>query len=227
LRRGLEEEGFVVDTCRRGDDALAQGLAQPYDAILLDLSLPGHDGLTVVRGWRERGVTSVVMLVTARSGVDAVVLGLNAGADDYICKPFSFEELLARLRAHLRRQSGADAVLRLGKASVDLKRRTVTVAGRKEDLSHREFQLLDLLSRHRGETLSRAQILDRVWGLAHDPTTNVVDVYVRHLRSKLDDTTVPGLSAIATERGRGYRLRTEAELASPAVPEDTLDESDG
>ena len=214
LTRGLQEEGFTVDRCATGDDARLQATTQPYDAILLDWGLPGVDGLELIRSWRAGGVAAPIIMLTARTGVDAAVLALEAGADDYLRKPFHFEELLARLRAALRRSQNEPpgASVRVGLATVDLRRRTVQRPGQPEHgLSGREFNLLDLLLRHRGEVLSRSRILDRAWGLDFDPTSNVVDVYVRYLRSHLDapESTV---SAIETVRGRGYRLRPEEEL---------------
>lgn len=221
LRRGLKEEGYEVDVCQRGDQAHDQGLAQPYDLILLDWGLPGTDGLTVLRQWRQAGMVAPVLMLTARGGIDPTVLALDAGADDYIEKPFSFEELLARIRAHFRRaqtQGIASVNVTIGQATIDLRRRTILRDGTTQELSSREFELLDFLLKHRGETVSRTRILDRVWGLSHDPTTNVVDVYIRYLRAKLDppDTDAspnsPQTSVIETVRGRGYRLRPDDEL---------------
>ncbi len=208
LHRGLREEGHTVDRCATGEDALRQGPSQPYDIVLLDWSLPDTDGITVLRRWREAGMTAPVIMLTARSGVDATVLALDAGADDYIEKPFSFEELLARMRAHARRneQTGESNAVHVGNATVDLRKRVVLRDGLEHELTSREFDLLDLFLKHRGEVLSRSAILDRVWGMSHDPTTNVVDVYVRYLRSKLDSEQSEG-SVIETVRGRGYRLR--------------------
>lgn len=222
LVRGLREEGHTVDLCEDGVSALAQGAAQPYDAIVLDWMLPDLDGLSVLRGWRERGVDSAVIMLTARADADAVIMALDAGADDHLAKPFSFEVLLARVRAIARRTlSHADtsrALVALGDAALDTRARTIERGGEVVELSKREFEVLDALLRHRGEVLSRTRLLDRVWGMSHDPTTNVVDVYVRYLRAKLDPPgCAPGDSIIETVRGRGYRLRAvdaEAE-ASP------------
>lgn len=207
LHRGLREEGHTVDRCATGEDALRQGASQPYDIVLLDWALPDMDGISVLRRWREAGVTAPVIMLTARSGVDATVLALDAGADDYIEKPFSFEELLARMRAHARRSenNGESASVMVGRAAVDLRRRVVLRDGVEHELTSREFDLLDLFLKNRGEVLSRSAILDRVWGMSHDPSTNVVDVYVRYLRSKLDSEGFE--SVIETVRGRGYRLK--------------------
>ena len=206
LSRGFQEEGWTVDRCACGDNALRQGMVLPYDVIVLDWSLPGIDGVEVLRRWRAGGLGTPVIMLTARGGVEATVVGLDAGADDYIEKPFSFEELLARVRARLRRAAPSAGEVPLGEATVDLRSRVVTCCGEARELTPREFALLDLLLRHRGEVLSRSQILDRVWGVSADPSTNVVDVYIRYLRTKLDP---PGADAsvIETVRGRGYRLR--------------------
>jgi DNA-binding response OmpR family regulator len=217
LYRGLREEGYKVDLCETAADAEAQGLAQPYDVVLLDWMLPDADGLTVLRHWREGGMSAPVIMLTARTGVDATVLALDSGADDYIEKPFSFEELLARLRAQTRRAhttGSAPHLVQVGSARVDLRSRAVSRGGEDFELTGREFELLDHFLKHRGETLGRARILDRVWGMSHDPTTNVVDVYVRYLRNKLDpdDLADNAESVIQTVRGRGYRLRPQNEL---------------
>ncbi len=217
LSRGLQEEGHTVDVCERGDVAMDQGLAQPYEVILLDWGLPGLDGVSLLRHWRDGGLTAPVIMLTARTGVPATVLALDSGADDYLPKPFSFEELLARIRSVTRRlrREGPAGVVRVGASTLDLRERTVTRGGETDGLSGREFALLDLLLKHRGDVLSRSRILDRVWGVSADPTTNVVDVYIGYLRAKLD---APGAaSVIETVRGRGYRLRPEGELdAGPA-----------
>jgi DNA-binding response OmpR family regulator len=216
LERALREEGYEVDVCTRGDLALEQGLAKPYDVVLLDWNLPGADGLTVLARWREEGIAAPVIMLTARTGVDPTVSALDAGADDYIAKPFVLEELLARVRAHHRRRRPAEEQeIDVGRARVNLRRRTVTRGGEASSLSGREFALLDLLIKHRGEALDRAAILEGAWGITEDPATNVVDVYVRYLRSKLDEPggEERGGSVIETLRGRGYRLRRQDELA--------------
>lgn len=211
--RGLREEGFTVDVCEDGESAIKQGLALPYDLALLDWSLPGLDGVTVMRRWRAEGMQAPIIMLTARTGVEATVLALDEGADDYISKPFRFEELLARVRAHLRRaRLDGEAVgrVQIGGATLDPRRRTIELGGAQSELSSREYALLDCLLRHRGQVISRSRILDQVWGLSHDPTTNVVDVYVRYLRQKLDGEGVPVAdSCIETVRGRGYRLREQ------------------
>jgi DNA-binding response OmpR family regulator len=219
LVRGLREEGFHINHCGDGRTGLETGLAQTFDLVLLDWSLPDLDGLSVLKRWRDHGLVTPVILLTARGGTDNRVMGLDHGADDYMEKPFSFEELLARIRANVRRHrlsggfSGEPSALALGEAWVDLGRREVRLGEQVHVLSNREFQLLRFLLEHRGETLSRGRILDRVWGMSHDPSTNVVDVYIRYLRDKLDsaEQRATGLSIIETVRGRGYRLKPESE----------------
>ncbi|MFB6265443.1 MAG: response regulator transcription factor [Bradymonadaceae bacterium] len=216
LSRGLREEGHQVDVCESGRDALERGKTQPYDVILLDWMLPDLDGIAVLRRWREAGVTTPVIVLTAREGVDSTVLALDSGADDYVEKPFSFEELLARIRAQTRRapHEGAEArSVDAGGASIDLKSRSVERGDETFALTDREFDLLDHFLQNRGEVISRSRILDRVWDVSHDTTTNSVDVYVRHLRSKLDPPDAgTETSVIETVRGRGYRLRKQAEM---------------
>lgn len=217
VRRGLREEGHEVDLCENGEDAVAQGTSQPYDVLLLDWMLPDIDGLSVLRKWRGSGVTAPVIMLTARTGVDSTVLALDTGADDYVEKPFSFEELLARIRAQTRRTGGGETEaqsVEVGPSSVDLRARIVENGAETHELTGREFALLDFLLHRRGEVLGRGRILDRVWGMSHDPTTNVVDVYIRHLRSKLDPPDLEGTteSVIETVRGEGYRLRPQSEL---------------
>ncbi len=211
LVRGLSEEGHQVDVCTDGTDALKQATLVPYEAIVLDWSLPSLDGLSVLRQWRVQGLLTPVLVLTARSGVPTTVLALDAGADDYMSKPFSFEELLARLRALTRRSTLPQADLskvHIGSAVLDLRTRSLSHNEQVYELSGREFALLDFLLQQRGEVLSRARILDRVWGVAHDPFTNVVDVYIRYLRKKLDSVDTQD-SVIETVRGRGYRLRKD------------------
>jgi DNA-binding response OmpR family regulator len=212
LRRGLSEEGYEVEVCHRGDTARDLVLQRSYETILLDWNLPGADGLSLLKHWRSANIKTPVILLTAKSGVEATVAALDAGADDYIVKPFSLEELIARVRAHYRRHhTEAPQEVSIGKAKVDLKKRVMTRDAESFELSGREFALLELLLQHRGELLSRAKILEQVWETTEDPVTNVVDVYIRALRNKLDGANAPN-SVIETIRGRGYRLKRPEEI---------------
>ncbi|HET8525703.1 MAG TPA: response regulator transcription factor [Actinomycetota bacterium] len=205
LKRALEEEGYAVDVAGRGEDALWFGTENPYDAIVLDVMLPDLDGFEVSRRLREAGRWSPVLMLTARDAVADRVAGLDAGADDYLTKPFSFAELLARLRALVRRGAAErPPVLRVGDLSLDPARRTVTRDGTSIDLTAREFALLEYLMRRAGEVLTRTQLIEHVWDFAYDGDSNVVDVYIRYLRNKVDRPF--GRDSIRTVRGAGYRL---------------------
>jgi two-component system OmpR family response regulator len=195
-----------VDVARSGDDALWAATENPYDAILLDVMLPGLDGLEVCRRLRLANRWAPVMMLTARDAVPDRVTGLDAGADDYLTKPFSFSELLARLRALLRRgPAERPAVLRAGDLSLDPATRVVARGRASIDLTPKEFALLEYLLRHPGEVLSRSRLIEHVWDFAYDGDSNVVDVYVRYLRDKVDRPF--GRRTIETVRGAGYRLR--------------------
>jgi two-component system OmpR family response regulator len=205
LKRALEEEGYAVDVAGCGEDALWFGTENPYDAIVLDVMLPDLDGFEVSRRLREAGRWSPVLMLTARDAVADRVAGLDAGADDYLTKPFSFAELLARLRALVRRGvAERPPVLRVGDLSLDPARRTVMRDGASIDLTAREFALLEYLMRHVGEVLTRSQLIEHVWDFAYDGDSNVVDVYIRYLRNKVDRPF--GRDSIRTVRGAGYRL---------------------
>jgi two-component system, OmpR family, response regulator len=209
LKRALEEEGYAVDVAGRGEDALWFGTENPYDAIVLDVMLPDLDGFEVSRRLREAGRWSPVLMLTARDAVADRVAGLDAGADDYLTKPFSFAELLARLRALVRRGvAERPPVLRVGDLSLDPARRTVMRDGASIDLTAREFALLEYLMRHAGEVLTRTQLIEHVWDFAYDGDSNVVDVYIRYLRNKVDRPF--GRDSIRTVRGAGYRLEDGA-----------------
>ncbi len=208
LKRGLEREGYAVDLAASGEQALWAGAEFPYDAVVLDAMIPAPDGFAVCRCLREAGRWMPVIMLTARDAVDDRVRGLDAGADDYLPKPFAFNELFARLRALLRRGAGERPVaLRAGDLRLDPAAKTVTRGQTEVALSAKEFALLHLLLRHGGEVLSRTEILDHVWDFAYYGTSNVVDVYVRYLRDKIDRPF--GRNAIETVRGSGYRLRAD------------------
>jgi DNA-binding response OmpR family regulator len=208
ISQGLSEAGYVTEVVGTAEEALERILeAEPPDLLLLDVGLPGKDGFEVLREIRARNQALPIIMLTARADVASRVKGLDLGADDYLPKPFDFDELLARVRAQLRHaRQPASAELQAGDLTLDLKSRRVSRGGRGIDLTSREFSLLEFLLRHEGQVLSRAQMLNAVWGYDFDPQSNVVDVYVGYLRSKLD---LPGdESAIETVRGGGYRLRS-------------------
>ena len=208
LKRGLEEEGYAVDTAGDGEQALWLATENPYDALVLDVMLPDLDGFEVCRKLREAGRWSPVLMLTARDGVADRVEGLDAGADDYLTKPFSFAELLARLRALVRRGAPErPPVLRVGDLAVDPSTRRVARGDVPIELTAKEFALLEYLVRHPGEVLSRTRLIEHVWDFAYDGDSNVVDVYVRYLREKIDRPF--GKDSIETVRGAGYRLREE------------------
>jgi two-component system OmpR family response regulator len=204
LAQGLGEEGHQVDVCATGRSALEQGQAIEYDVVLLDWSLPDLDGVSVLRAWREAGLRTPVLLLTARGSTGEKVTGLRAGADDYLVKPFAFDELLARLEA-LHRRNGADEPAVLGPARLDPRRRALVREGLSESLTAREYSLLAELSSHRGEVLSRTRLIDAVWGTDFSGNQNVVDVYVGYLRAKLERIGATGVE-IQSVRGIGYRL---------------------
>jgi two-component system OmpR family response regulator len=209
VRRGLESYGYSVRWMRDGAEAYDAASAGVFDALILDLMLPNLDGLTVLRGLRDAGVRTPVLCLTARSGVNDRVAGLDAGADDYLVKPFAFEELVARLRALLRRPQDlvVSTTLTGGSLAVVPGERRVTVAGRGVDVPPREFEVLEYLLRHRGQSLSRDVILERVWGTTDEPRANVVDVTVSRLRRRL--RTAGWAGQIVAVSGHGYRLIAE------------------
>ncbi|SNS74793.1 response regulator transcription factor [Actinomadura mexicana] len=209
LRRGLREEGYAVDVAANGPDAVWQAVESPYDAIVLDVMLPGLDGFEVCRRLRVRDCWAPVLMLTARDAVSDRVHGLDAGADDYLTKPFSFAELLARLRALVRRGvKERPTLLTVGDLRLDPSSRRVWRGEAERQLSPKEFALLELFMRHPGDVMTRTTILEHVWDYAYDGSSNVVDQYVAYLRRKIDD---PGTeSLLETVRGAGYRLRTPA-----------------
>jgi two-component system OmpR family response regulator len=208
LQRGLVEEAHAADVARTGDDALWMARAVDYDAIVLDVMLPGPNGFEVCRQLREAGIWSPVLMLTARDAVEDRVAGLDAGADDYLPKPFAFAELLARLRALARR--GADerpAVIEVGDLRLDPATRAVWRGDAEIELSAKEFALLETFMRRPGQVLSRYQLLEHAWDYAYENRSNVVDVYVRYLRDKVDRPF--GRRSLETVRGSGYRLRAD------------------
>ena len=208
IRRGLLEEGYAADVAGSGEDALWMARAAPYDAIVLDVMLPGRDGLSVCRELRKAGVWSPILMLTARDGVEDRVAGLDGGADDYLTKPFSFAELLARLRALVRRGAPErPAVLQAGSLRLDPATRETYRGEQRIDLSAKEFALLETFLRRAGEVLSRLDLLEHAWDYAYENRSNVVDVYVRYLREKIDRPF--GLDSIETVRGAGYRFRPD------------------
>jgi two-component system, OmpR family, response regulator len=205
IRRGLEREGYAVDAALDGNDGLHRASEWDYDAIVLDVMLPGLDGIEVCRRLRRAGRWAPVLMLTARDGVADRIRGLDVGADDYLVKPFAFGELLARLRALVRRGARErPAVLQVGDLALDPAAHLVTLSGRPVPLSTREFALLEFLMRHPGEVVSRPAILEHVWDYNYDGMSNVVDVYVGYLRRKLEQP--PGQVRIRTVRGVGYGL---------------------
>jgi two-component system copper resistance phosphate regulon response regulator CusR len=212
LAKGLREASFAVDIASDGEAALFQAGTTDYDGVILDIMLPRVDGLAVCRKIRDTGCTVPILMLTARDAVESRIEGLDCGADDYLVKPYDFGELLARLRALLRR--GARPVLperlAVGPLVVETRSRRVRVDGREIALSAKEYALLEFLTRHAGAVVSRGEIAEHVWDEHYDPVSNVVDVYIQRLRRKLD---VPGrASLIRTRRGEGYQLAAERDV---------------
>jgi DNA-binding response OmpR family regulator len=210
VRRVLEEEGHVVDVVHDGEDGLYQALLEEYDAIILDVMLPGKDGIAVARELRAKGRTTPILMLTARDAIPDRVAGLDAGADDYLVKPFALSELLARLRALDRRarMSAAEPhVLRVADLELDLRAREARRQGKRIELTAKEFALLEALMRHPGQVLTRSQLLDMVWHYDASIESNIVDTYIHYLRTKVDKDFEPKL--IRTVRGAGYALRDD------------------
>jgi DNA-binding response OmpR family regulator len=205
LSKGLNEEGFVVDVAATGEAGEEQAFVNEYDVIVLDWLLPGKDGLAVCQALRARDVTTPILMLTARHSLADRVSGLSTGADDYLTKPFAFAELLARIRALLRRARVArPPVLRVTDLTLDPANRRVTRGGVKIGLTSKEYTILEVLMQNAGETVSRTRLVERVWDEASEVLDNLVDVHVSHLRKKIDRE--PGSSLIQTVRGFGYRL---------------------
>ena len=208
LKQGLSEAGFIVDLARDGIDGLHNALSDDYDLIILDVMLPKLDGWDLLQALRKAGKDTPVLFLTARDQVDDRVRGLELGADDYLVKPFAFSELLARVRTLLRRRGGhsnqAEDVLRIADLELDIKRHRVGRSGQRIELTAKEFALLELLMRRAGEVLPRSLIASQVWDMNFDSDTNVIEVAVRRLRSKVDDAF--DIKLIQTVRGMGYVL---------------------
>jgi two-component system, OmpR family, response regulator len=205
VQRGLEADGYSVACAYDGDQGLALARTNDFGLVLLDVLLPKLSGLEVLKAIREGDETLPVIMLTALGETDDVVTGLDLGASDYLTKPFAFAELLARVRAHLRQPGQANAIsLEIGRINLDFRSREVHRSGRAVKLTAREFELLAYLMRHPDQVLSRAQILNAVWGYDYDPGTNVLDVYIGYLRRKLD--AADGITPIETVRSAGYRL---------------------
>ena len=205
LTQGLNEAGYAVDLAVDGEEGFAYASVAEYDAIVLDIMLPKLDGLALLRKIRDRGIRTPVLMLTARDTLEDRVRGLDVGADDYLVKPFAFPELLARLRALLRRPPlQSDSTLRVGDLDLDVARREVTRGGRRIELSPREFSLLEYLMRHPNQVLTRTQIAEHIWSFDYFGGSNVVDVYVGYLRKKLNGGD--GKPLIHTTRGVGYRM---------------------
>jgi len=210
IAKGLREQTYAVDMAANGDTAIFQVATTDYDAVVLDVMLPGKDGFAVCRAIRESGSTVPILMVTARDAVEARIAGLDCGADDYLAKPFDFGELLARLRALIRRgRQLLPERLVVGALTLNTRSRSVQMMRRDVALTAKEYALLEYLVRRAGDVVSRADISEHVWDEHYDPMSNVVDVYVQRLRRKLDR---PGLdSMIRTRRGEGYQLAADAD----------------
>jgi DNA-binding response OmpR family regulator len=205
VQRGLKECGFVVDVVHRGDEALEIILDNHFDAVVLDIMLPGRDGLSILRILRQRAISVPVLILTARDEVSEKVEGLDLGADDYLAKPFSIDELTARVRALTRRNSGENLVrYRVQDLILDLATRVARRGARRIDLTTREFSLLECLMRAPGRVFTRTQLCQHVWEYHFDPESNLVDVYIQRLRRKIDDGET--MKLIQTVRGAGYRI---------------------
>ncbi|HYI14973.1 MAG TPA: response regulator transcription factor [Thermomicrobiales bacterium] len=208
IRKGLEEEGHAVDVAHDGDEALDWPAVVDFDAIVLDVMLPGRDGIEVCRILRTRGVRTPILMLTARDTVEDRVAGLDSGADDYLVKPFAFAELLARLRALMRREPVLlGTTLEVADLTLDTSTRQVTRAGQPVTLTNKEYALLEYLMRHPNQVLTRTMIAEHVWNFDFDTGTNVIDVHIRYLRRKIDDPH--DLKLIQTVRGAGYRISAD------------------
>lgn len=205
IKRGLKEEGYAADVAHTGPEALTLAEENPYDLLLLDVMLPGLDGVAVCSRLRAAGFSAPILMLTAKDRVEDKVKGLDSGANDYLTKPFAFEELLARVRALLRAKPGEpSSLLRAGEIELDLAAHKVRLAGKELDLSAREFSLLEYLVRNKDRIVTRTMIAEHVWDINFDTGTNVIDVYINYLRRKLEKNNSKKL--IQTVRGKGYQL---------------------
>ena len=205
VSKGLEAQGFVVDVSLHGDEGYSLATSRPYDVLVLDIMLPGRDGLSILRNLRDRKIALPVILLTARSELNERLEGLNLGADDYLAKPFHIEELIARIHAVVRRATGgSQSILSVADLTLNLLTREVRRGDRKVELTAREFSLLEHLMRAPGRVLTRVEVCERVWDYHFDPGTNLVDVYIQRLRKKVDGDSPRKL--IETIRGVGYRI---------------------
>lgn len=208
LAKGLREETYAVDIAADGETALAQAFVNDYDLVILDVVLPGKNGFKVCRELRTNGLAIPVLMLTARDAVEDKIEGLDSGADDYLPKPFDFDELLARVRALLRRRPALyPEIITVGDLSVDARTRQVSRAGQSIDLTAKEYALLEYLARRAGEVVSRADISEHVWDESYDPFSKVIEVFIQRLRRKVDDGHA--LRLIHTRRGEGYMLATK------------------
>ena len=206
IRKTLEDEGYAVDAVTDGDSAFEYLSSTPYDIAIMDIMMPGRDGISVLKEYRRNGGTSPILLLTARDGIEDRVIGLDAGADDYLVKPFMFPELLARIRVLLRRNTAASSsVLECGDLVMDTSSRSVRRRGRKIDLSAKEFSILEYMMHNQGIVLGRESLRSHIWSWDYDGESNVIDVYIRYLRKKIDDGENTKL--IHTVRGAGYMLK--------------------
>jgi DNA-binding response OmpR family regulator len=214
VRQGLEEEGFAVDVATDGEEGDIKGRTTSYDVVILDIMLPKVDGLTILKRWRAAGITTHVLMLTAKTSTQDKVAGLDTGADDYLAKPFEFAELIARIRALVRRgHQQKDPVLRCYDLEIDTAARTVRRAGQTVHLTPREYALLEFLAYHRGKVVTRSMIWEHLYDEYDENTSNVVDVYIRYLRNKIDKGFDPPL--ILTRWGEGYMLRGEDDPPQP------------
>ena len=205
LQKGLREEQYAVDVCRDGEEAVEWASISSYDVIVLDIMLPKKDGFTVCRELRQKGVLTPILMLTAKDSVEDKVSGLTEGADDYLTKPFSFEELLARIRALLRRtQDYKTKALRVGDLELDPIKRLATRAGKQIPLSGKEYALLEYLMRNKGRVVTESMIVEHVWDMNYEGTSNIVNVYINYLRKKIDSES--GVKLIHTVRGHGYTI---------------------